>query len=366
MARTGGGFTYLVNLVPHLTALGTDRRFRLLLRSERLRAAIPASENLEVELLPEAGLAGRLRFTYREVARIAAAWRADVYLAAGDVAPLRAPCPTIASFRNPNVFTRLDQQWYWYQVFRLGALRRLSRLTARRCDRVLFVSDDSARWIGESIQLPESKRVVIHHGVEAERFSSPPGSPVRPGPYVLSVSSIYRYKNFVRLIEAFAELAARRDDPLDLVIVGDDRDPDYSRKMEDARRSTGELAERIHIVGEVPYAQIPAWYAGAACFAFPSYLETFGHPLLEAMAAGLPIVAGDIAVSREVAGDAACYADPHDASALARTLERVLSDGDLREKLRERGRNRVAAFRWEDSARRHLELFDELADERTA
>jgi glycosyltransferase involved in cell wall biosynthesis len=228
------------------------------------------------------------------------------------------------------------------------------------------VSRDSARWIGDAVGLPEHKRAVIHHGIDAERFAQAPRPRVHPRPYILSVSSIYRYKNFVRLIEAWAELAGRREGVPDLVIAGDDMDPDYSHQMEAARRATGPLAERIRFAGQIPYAEIPAWYAGAELFAFPSYLETFGHPLLEAMVSGVPVVCADIPVSREIAGDAALYADPRDASSLMRALERGLVDRELREALVARGRQRAGSFRWMDSAHRHLELFEQVIAERAA
>ncbi|MGI9590379.1 MAG: glycosyltransferase family 4 protein [Myxococcota bacterium] len=363
MARKGGGFTYLVNLLPRMVEAGPGHRFRVLLRSAELQASLPAAGNLEVSLLPEVGLPGRLRFTYGQAAGEAQRWQADVYFAAGDLVPLRAPCPMIASFRNPNVFTELDQGWYAYQVFRLGMLRALSRVAGRVCDRILFVSEDSARWIGERIGLPEHKRAVVHHGIDPSRFAVAPARPLHPRPYVLSVSTIYRYKNFVRLIEAWTELARRRPDAPDLVIVGDDMDPDYSAKMRSARDAAGALASRIKLVGEVPYAEVPAWYAGASLFAFPSYLETCGHPLLEAVAADVPILAADLPVSREVAADAALYADPHDTADWVAALERALTEDTLREDLRKRGRERLTHFTWQASAQAHLALFDEVVSE---
>ncbi len=364
MTRKGGGFTDLVNLLPRLVEQAPDRRFRVLLRSAELRDTLPAAANLETALLPEVGLPGRLRFTYTQAGSEARRWRADVYFAAGDLVPLRATCPMIASFKNPNVFTELDQGWYAYQTFRLGTLRQLSRLAGRSCARILFVSDDSARWIGDRIDLPEHKRAVIHLGIDPTRFAGAPARPLHPRPYVLSVSTIYRYKNFVRLIEAWIHLARRDPASPDLVIVGDDMDPDYSAKMRAARASAGDLAPRIILVGEVPYAEVAAWYAGAMLFAFPSYLETFGHPILEAMAAEVPVLAGDIAASREIAGDAALYVDPDDTAAWARALERALEDEALRADLRHRGRERAARFSWNASAAMHLALFDEVVAER--
>jgi glycosyltransferase involved in cell wall biosynthesis len=360
MARGGGGHTYLVNILPRLASLAPEHRFRVLLRSPRVAAAIRPAPNLELDLLPEVGLAGRLRFTFREVARVARAWRADLLFSAGETVPVASPCPTIASFRNPNVFASFDQGWSLRDRLRLRLLRGLAQHSASASARILFVSDDSARWIGDAIDLAPRKRVVVHHGIDSEGWMAAPKRPVHPWPYILSLSSIYRYKNFVRLIEAYALLAKRRRDVPDLVIVGDAQDTEYAKKMEAARRATRSLSEHIHILGEVPYTDVPSWYASADLFVFPSYLETFGHPLLEAMASDVPVVAADIPVFREIGGDAAFYADPHSPAALARAMEDALFVALARETLIKRGRERVRAFSWERSAGGLMTLFSDV------
>ena len=370
MAKGGGGFTYLVNILPRLTARAPQDRFRVLVRSERLAHSIEASPNLEVDLLPEVSPLQRLRFTYRDLPRLVKAWGADLYFSAGESAPLRASCPMIASFRNPNVYTSIEQGWSWKQQLRLRVLREVSRLSARACDRIMFVSEDSARWIGDALNVPAQRRAVVHHGMDAAAWGAPSGDEIESGyrsSYILSVSSIYRYKNFVKLIEAYGVLAGRRDDIPDLIIIGDDQDSEYAAQMERARLATGEeIAERIHLLGEVPYAEIKDYYANADLFVFPSYLETFGHPLLEAMASGVPTVAADIPVFREVAGDAAFYADPHKADALASAMEDALFAPRAREAMIKRGRERVRAFSWDATARNLSALFDDVLSERAA
>jgi glycosyltransferase involved in cell wall biosynthesis len=358
MARGGGGFTYLVNIVPRLARLAPDHRFRVMLRSRRLAESLPAMPNVEVDLLPECGLRERFRFTYLEAPRLAADWRADLYYSAGESVPLSAPCPVIASFQNPNVFTGI-RQWPWNQQLRLRLLRAIAGVTGRRAERVLFVSRDSAQWMGDAMGLPERKRAWLHHGIDADVWRPPPHRP-RGGEHILSVSSIYRYKNYVRLIEAYAELAKRRPQLPDLVIIGDDQDPPYSAEMEKARRATGDLAERIHIVGEVPYAEIQRYYAKAALFVFPSLLETFGIPMIEAMAAEIPLVASDIPVFREIAGDAAFFCDARRPASLACAMEDALFSEDARDVRIKRGRERVREFTWDRSARRLLALFEEV------
>ena len=363
MARQGGGLTYLVNIVPQLVAMAPNDRFRLLLRSERIARSIPPAPNLEIDLLPEANLLGRIRFTYHELPRLATRWGADLYFSAGESAPLRASCPMIASFRNAVPFAPPVGST-WGQLLRLRGLFELSRLTARVCQRIMFVSADSARWMGDMFRIPAARRAVIHHGIDATAWAS--RDPSVSIPYrscILSVSSVHRHKNYVRLIEAYAALARRRPELPDLVIIGDVPAPDYLAEMRRARAASG-VSEAIHLLSEVPYAEIKAYYACAELFVFPSFLETFGHPLLEAMASGVPVVAADIPVFREVAGDAACYADPHDTDALAKAMEEVLFTPSTRESLIARGREHVRGFGWEATARRLLALFDEVLSER--
>ena len=370
-ASIGGGYTYLVNVLPRLCAMAPDARFHLMLRNPRLIEVLgPVAErvaNFEIMALPETGVAGRLLHTFFVMPKIAARLRADVFFSVGEVAPWSMPCASIASFRNANVFTREVAPPDARDRARFIVLNAIARLAACRCDRIMFVSHDSARWIGNGISLPEAKRAVIHHGIDLEDWSTAAAKRDHPRPYVLSVSSIYHYKNFVRLIEAWTRVAARReaDDMPDLVIIGDDYDAPYREAMERAREQAGEQAERIHILGGLPYEEVKAWYRGAALFVFPSYLETFGHPLLEAMAAGVPLVASELDSFSEIAGDAALYAPHDDVLALAYAIESALEPERAAE-LVERGNARVAGFSWDASVARLIALFEEVIRERAA
>jgi len=351
MIRGGGGFTFAANLLPALARVAPADRFRVLLRSKHLAEALPALPNLELSRLPErAGWLERLRFTYREAPRLAAEYGADLYYSAGDYAPVGVPCPVVASFQNLNLFTDLEIDYPRAQRLRLAALRRVSRLTARTCDAIHFVSESSARVIGERVGVPERRRIVVSHGIDARRWRPTREERARRADgYILSVSSVYPYKNYVRLIRAWADLARRHPELADLVIVGDDQDAPYLRQMERARDESG-FAERIHFVGGVSHAEVRRYYAGASLFVFPSYLETFGLPLLEAMASEVPIAASDIPSFREVAGDAAFYFDPHDENSIGEAMKQALFAEGAGEILTKRGRARVRELSWERSA----------------
>ncbi len=360
MIRGGGGFTHLVNVIPEMARMAPRDTFRVLCGDKRVAAAMPEMANLEIEYLGEMGLLDRLRFTYLEAAKRAAEWSADLYFSASEMTPLFAPCPVVAAFQNPNVFDLgASYPLPWKQHVRLRALNVIARISARLSKRVVFVSEDSASWMGKAVGLAEDKRVPIVHGIDVARWNQPKSEPSagHQRPYILSVSSIYSYKNYVRLIKAYALMAANHPAVPDLVIVGDNQDDDYLARMKEARKATGKLADQIHIIGEVPYDEIQGWYKGASLFVFPSHLETFGIPMLEGMAAELPIVAADIPVFREVAGDAALYADPFHPPSLAAAMEAVLFKFDVAEMLVKRGRERIKKFTWDRTAQKTLNLF---------
>ena len=360
MAQSGGGFTYAVNVIPLLAARMPETEFLVVLRSKRIAGSLPGVGNIKLHLMPDSGFGGRLLFLVLHASALAKSWDADLYYSASELSPRSCPCPKVAAFRNANLFTDLRLGWPLYQQARIWMLRTLARYSARTCSRILFVSEHSAQWIGDSLGLSSEKRVVVPHGVNEGLWSGPKGSRPFDREYILSVSSIYRYKNFVRLIEAWTKLAVRLPDVPDLVIVGDDQDPLHSREMHEAQLRAGNLADRIHLVGEVPYAEIARYYRNAKAFVFPSYLETFGHPLLEAMAAGIPVVASDLGVFREVGAGAALYFSAHDTDSIADTLERLLRDPDMQNELVARGFARVREYSWERAVDRMVSMFHQV------
>jgi len=364
MATSGGGYTYLVNMVPALAAAAPEAKFLVLTRDASSARAVAPRANVEFRVLPSSGLWGRIGFVAFRAASVARRWQADIYFSVAEYVPFGARCPGVLSLRNANVFTPLEQGWGRYQTFRLWVLRRLAVATAKRAARVVFVSQDSAAWMGDAAKVPSDRRAVIHHGVNLEAWARALQDVPRTGDAgILALSSVYRYKNIVRLIEAYCELGKRMSDPPPLTIVGDEQDAKHLGDIREALERAGELGARIRLVGEVPYEEISAYYRDARLFVFPSYLETFGHPLLEALAAELPVVASDMPVFREIAGDAALYFDPFDVGNIAEQMERVLRDSDLAESLAQRSRARAQSFTWKAAADRLAALLDEVIRE---
>jgi glycosyltransferase involved in cell wall biosynthesis len=249
-------------------------------------------------------------------------------------------------------------------------MRLMTRLAVRSADRIIAVSNSTRDDLRRVLRVPDDKVVVIHEAVAPE-FAAPPGAEaieavahrygIRP-PYCLFVGNVEPRKNLARLIAAFGLLRARAERPgaaraPQLVLVGT-RGWLYNGILAAVDVQGG--APDIVFTGYVPPADLPALYAGAACFVFPSLYEGFGLPVLEAMAAGAPVVASRVGAIPEVAGDAALLVDPQRPAELAEAIQTVLGDAALRARLVERGRGRARLFTWETVARETLGVYESV------
>jgi glycosyltransferase involved in cell wall biosynthesis len=175
------------------------------------------------------------------------------------------------------------------------------------------------------------------------------------GPYVLWVGTVEPRKNLPRLLGAFAALETEAQ----LVLVG----PQGWNEELGARLAElpPDVRDRIRVLGFVPHGDLGPLYAGAATFAFPSLLEGFGFPVVEAMAQGTPVVTSRGTSTEELAGDAGLLVDPRDQDELAAALQRVLDDGELAARLGELGRSRAALYSWARSADLVLDAYGEAS-----
>ncbi|MCU1450776.1 MAG: glycosyl transferase group 1 [Acidimicrobiales bacterium] len=195
---------------------------------------------------------------------------------------------------------------------------------------------------------------LVAHGIDGDRvvvthFGRTPlpiytGSPRGGNPYLLVVGEVTRRKGHDVLLRAFAAAAL---DGVDLVVAGP---AGFDADFRDPLVASLGLAPRVSFLGYVDDAVLGELYAGALALCFPSRAEGFGLPILEALAAGLPVVASDLDAFHELAGDDALYVPPDDEEALARALRAVVEDDGLRARLSAAGPVRAAPFTWERTA----------------
>ena len=238
--------------------------------------------------------------------------------------------------------------------------RGLMRETARRADVLTTVSEASRRDIIEQLAVPADREqdvVVIQNGVQAP--DAPAGQTPDGPPLLLYVGRFDPYKNVPLLVRVFAQLRSGSFPDLRLRVIGPP-DPRYP-EARDLARELG-VTEAIDWSGYVADEALARAFREAAVLVLPSRYEGFGLPVLEAMAAGTPVVCTRAGALPEVAGDAAVLVEPDDADALAAALTRVLTDEAKRTRLREAGLERVQQFTWERTAGEMLAAYRKAAN----
>lgn len=248
----------------------------------------------------------------------------------------------MAVYDVPGNYSRMFRLWYRFAF----------AILKRNAGHILTVSEFSKGRIVAQLGVPESRVSVIHSGVDHfDRIESDASIVTRLGlvgrQYVLIVGSLQPGKNLSRVLAAMERLDPQRD--VRFVIAGGVNARVFS--VGEAPRSQ---SDRAIWAGVVTDGELKALYQNAACFVFASLYEGFGLPPLEAMHCGCPVVVSREASLPEICGDAALYCDARSVEDIAEKIDRMLSDAQLREVYRERGRDRARQYRWDTAARRLL------------
>jgi len=249
-----------------------------------------------------------------------------------------------------------------YDAARMFYIMRVLPRMMRRLTRVISVSESTRRDLESFARVPAERIRVIYNGADLTRFAPRPPDQARaelpaelhiPERYVLYLARLeHPGKNHVRLLEAFAVLKRSTDLPHKLVLVGGRWN---GAEVIHARVAELGLSDLVVFPGFVPNEALPALYAAADAFAFPSLFEGFGIPVLEAMASGTPVCAANTSSIPEVIGDAGLLFDPLDVPAMTDCLSRLLRDQPLRQRLIAAGIERAAGFTWDAAAKATLE-----------
>jgi glycosyltransferase involved in cell wall biosynthesis len=284
---------------------------------------------------------------------------ADLFHATNYTAPRTRSTPLVLTVHDLALlrFPELGTPALRRHVQRVGA-------TAAHARRVIADSESTARDLRELVGIDAGKIHVVYPGCDARFFRAVDPVAVdaaraRYGiaaPYVLHVGTLEPRKNLERLVRAFASARAAHRLPHRLVLCGPRGwGSDALHQLLAAPR----IAGSVHWMGPAARDDLPALYAGATLFVYPSLYEGFGFPPLEAMACGTPVLTTAVASLPEVVGDAAVLVDPYDEAALAERIARLLQDPDGLANLSARGRPRAAQFTWERCARETLAVYRE-------
>lgn len=243
--------------------------------------------------------------------------------------------------------------------------------TARVADAVIINSESLRDEVQQYLDVDPQKLHLIPEAVDHDLFNPGDAEEARlrlkaghglDGGFVLFVSSLWPYKNCGGLLKAFA-LAKSRLDGRKLAVVGPGRDTEYVNQLR-ALADELRIADDVVWVGGVPLDETVHFYRAADVFVYPSLNETFGLPILEAMASACPVVTSDRSAMPETAGGAALLADPTDPESLAEAIVRAC--GPDNERLRAQGPLRAKDFSWVRTAERTLDVYREVYARRAA
>lgn len=366
-ASSGGAIRYLSQICPALSKANPDITYYLLNRSTQF-AQLPAlPDNFHWIQIPNftQSIPLRLLWLQAKLPSIVKKLNAEVLLAASDVSTLRPPCPMVLMVHNLNPFSPLRGQiWSHQRIARMAVHRRLIRGCARRSKKVIFVSEWSRQAMLPALAIPLERTAVVSHGVD-QAFEKPPteDSPSQGQKFILAVSEVLEHKNLTRLVKAYCKLVQSTNRNVNLVIAGTISSKNLHQSLGSFLARQG-LSQRVKFLGYVPRNELDILYQQAELLAFPSLGETFGLPLVEAMAAGLPVVTSNTTVMPEICGDAVFYFDPLDVADITWSLAQVLDDPALRATLIQRGRERARAFSWSDAAHSLVSIMNEVSHRR--
>lgn len=362
--KLNGGATYQRDLLRGLAHLDGGRcHVYPYISTERARALVPAAPHITPRLVAPYSALIRLSVTLpAELLRRPV----DLLHAASGWGPPWSSVPMVASIhdlsweRNPEIVSA-PLRW---------RLAVLVRLTAHRAVRIITLSQHSADDLRHFYRVPAQKLRVVSPPFDPQPFVEAATSEevarvsgcygLTDQPYILYVGSIEPRKNVDKLIRAYAQLRKAGRIPHHLVVAG---------KALRLFRPTLELPAALGIerdvrfIGQVPQADLPGLYAGAAVFGFLGSSEGWGYPPLEAMACGTPVLVANKTSLPEVVGDAAVLTDPFQHDQVVGGLERLVTDEDLRARLCARGRERVHSFAPATTAHQVVAVYEEALAE---
>jgi glycosyltransferase involved in cell wall biosynthesis len=359
-AKSGGGVTYLRNILPKLSERD-DLELHLFLHEDQYQLFYPMPDRIQVTL-----------FKYREGFLPSVLWEqiclpiatwgmgADVVFSPANYGPLFARNHVILLRNATSVIqltNRLRPMVYWLL---LSAATLASLVTARKAVAVSKYAESiltfRLKW------LFQRKLHVVYHGAKwpEDPLEDPPEDlPRNMSTNLLAVSDIYIQKNYHTLLKSISILREKYPD-VRLTIVGAEIDTWYAHELRSMIQDL-EISDNVFFVGHVDPDRLQKLYAECGIFVFPSIVETFGNPLLEAMAAGAAIASSNSAAMPEVIGDAGLLFQPHDAAEMAEKIGLLIEDRQLRIDLGKKAKVRSRLFDLSKTAEQTLSVLDAAA-----
>jgi glycosyltransferase involved in cell wall biosynthesis len=361
---TFGTWVFANNLLDKITQADPDTDYILFVNRKVSGDLKFSRPNLRVVIFRWAGMSTVLRLLYQNIVLpLYARWKGLSLLhSLGNYGPVIPFVPSVVTVHD--VLATFDAENAGDFRFRLRSslIEFLTKRSLRQARAISAVSEFTRQKITAKYPFCSVKIRVIYNGLPAGRTGTPPDheSVLRKykviPPYVLAVGLFPPHKNIGRLIEAFAKLKCEAGVPHSLVLVGKPRR--IYRKLCRIVASQG-LGSHVTFTGPVSDEELPCLYQQADLFVYPSLMEGFGLPPLEAMANGIPVACSSAGPLPEVVGDAAVFFNPVDIQDMERAIREALESSKLRARLVTQGLKQVERFSFCRTAEETLKLYRE-------
>jgi glycosyltransferase involved in cell wall biosynthesis len=286
----------------------------------------------------------------------------DLLHCTANTAPLGLNVPLIVTIHDIIYLEQVDFRGNAYQ--NLGNLYRriIVPQIAKKAKLILTVSEFEKQNIVKRLQLPDEKVKVLYNGVGVQfnnQYSKNEIEEFRrqyslPEEFIMFLGNTAPKKNTLNVIKAYVDFCDQTQSSISLVLL--DFKKESVKKLLEERGQSRFLSQFV-FPGYVPYSQIPLMYNAATLFLYPSLRESFGLPILEAMACGVPVITSNTSSMPEVAGDAAEIIDPFNYKNLSIAMHRMLANEDLRNNYKRKGLERAEKFTWKKSAEELTRLY---------
>ena len=373
-ALAGAGISSFINLLPELKRLDKKNEYYVFVsnRQKELIDNIPSGFHKKViKYLPQNPF---IRVVWEQLVLPLYLFvnKIDILYSGANLTIIFAPCKIVLTIENSNPYSKLNLEWSKRDLLRNKLLKYLGWVSAKRADKIIFVSDDSKEKIVQQLGLLQNKCITIYHGFSNNSYIEKHNKNNLDSKenYLLTVGIILPHKNLRTLIQSFNILDKKYNYKGDLVIIGDIVNSYYFKKLYKLVNDLN-LNRRIIFRGNVPYKEIKKHYKNADAFVFPSIEETFGMPLIEAMGMGVPIAASDCDLDegnrgncfnpfKEICGDSILYFNPFDKQDMAKVINRLLTEKDIRNELIRKGLEKAKTFPLEKGTIQRINLFNSL------
>ncbi len=368
--QIGGIETYLRELITHIGQADHQNQYTLFISEHNqyifTDLACPNYSKTNILLLPPApSLFDRIRRKLKLTPSFA-----TQQLDRHSVDLLHYPGTTIDQLdvKTACVVTMHDLQHEYFPQFfpKRELVRRKSTYlpSAKKARHIITVSEFTRQSIIQKYNISPEKITVIHHGI-SPNFQPIEDEQVKvairqkyhlPDQFVFYPANPWPHKNHARLFEAIRLLRHQYGLTVHLVLSGIWSNPEYLKQQ---IHQSG-VTDQVHLLGYLPYEDLPALYNAATALVFPSLFEGFGLPVLEAMACGCPVICSNTTSLPELAGDAAVLVDPTDVAQIAESIYTLLQDRSLQKSLRTKGSLQVQKFSWERAARETVNIYESV------